>query len=65
VDLILFNLVTLDGFFARPDGELDWHRTDDEFDRFGVEQVRGARARPDARRREGVRQRQRAAPLPA
>lgn len=29
--LIVSNLVTLDGFIAGPNGELDWFRADDEF----------------------------------
>ena len=29
--VILSNLVTLDGFFAGPNGELDWHIVDEEF----------------------------------
>jgi dihydrofolate reductase len=40
--IILFNMVTLDGFFAGPDGEIDWHQTDDEFNRFAVEQTSAA-----------------------
>ncbi len=31
--------MTLDGFFAGPAGELDWHRVDDEFFSFAVEQL--------------------------
>jgi dihydrofolate reductase len=40
--LILFNLVTLDGFFAGPNGEIDWHRVDDEFNEFAVGQLEAA-----------------------
>lgn len=29
--LIVQEMVTLDGFFAGPDGEIDWHRADDEY----------------------------------
>lgn len=29
--LIVFNLVTLDGFFEGPGREIDWHNVDDEF----------------------------------
>jgi dihydrofolate reductase len=36
--VIVYNLVSLDGFFARSNGELDWHHTDDEFDSFTAEQ---------------------------
>ncbi|MGA2763993.1 MAG: dihydrofolate reductase family protein [Spirochaetia bacterium] len=38
--LFLFNMVTLDGFFAGPKGELDWHNVDKEFNEFAVEQLR-------------------------
>jgi len=37
--VIVFNLVSVDGFFAGPNGEIDWHRVDDEFNRFAVEQM--------------------------
>jgi dihydrofolate reductase len=30
-NLIVFNLVTLDGFFAGMDGDISWHNVDDEF----------------------------------
>ena len=29
--LIVFNMVSLDGYFAGPNGEIDWHNVDDEF----------------------------------
>ena len=32
--VILSNLVTLDGFFAGPNGELDWHIVDEEFNQY-------------------------------
>ncbi len=32
--LILFNLMSLDGFFAGPHGEIDWHNVDAEFNDF-------------------------------
>ncbi len=38
--LIVFNMVSLDGFFEGPAHELDWHVTDEEFDLFAVEQLR-------------------------
>jgi len=31
---IVFDLVTIDGFFAGPSGEIDWFKTDDEFYEF-------------------------------
>ncbi len=37
--LVLFNLMTLDGFFAGPNGEIDWHNVDAEFNDFAVEQL--------------------------
>ena len=39
--VIMFNMVTLDGFFEGPKGpgDIDWHRTDEEFDRFAVDQL--------------------------
>jgi dihydrofolate reductase len=38
--LIVFIMVSLDGFFEGPDHELDWHVTDEEFDLFAIEQLR-------------------------
>ncbi|HJW74252.1 MAG TPA: dihydrofolate reductase family protein [Thermoleophilia bacterium] len=35
--LSMFNLVSLDGFFAGPGGEIDWFQTDDEFEQFAIE----------------------------
>src|SRR5512135_2681359 len=29
--LSVFNLVTLDGYFAGPDGDISWHNVDEEF----------------------------------
>ncbi len=37
--VILFMMVSLDGFFAGPNGELDWHNVDDEFNEFAIEQI--------------------------
>ncbi len=37
--LFLFMMVTLDGFFAGPDGALDWHNVDDEFNEFADKQL--------------------------
>lgn len=34
--IIVFNLISLDGYFAGADGNLDWHNVDDEFNRFAV-----------------------------
>jgi dihydrofolate reductase len=40
--VILFNLATLDGFFAGPDGEIDWHNVDEEFNEFAIQQLESA-----------------------
>jgi dihydrofolate reductase len=37
--VIVSNLVTLDGYIADPQGELDWHKADAEFDAFAAEQL--------------------------
>ena len=37
--LIIFNMMSLDGFFAGPQGELDWHNVDGEFNEFAIEQT--------------------------
>ena len=39
---MMFNMVTLDGFFAGPNGEIDWHTVDEAFDRFAVDQLDSA-----------------------
>jgi dihydrofolate reductase len=38
--VILSNLVTLDGFFAGPNGELDWFIVDEEFNEYANELLR-------------------------
>ena len=38
--IIVFNLITVDGFFAGPNGEIDWHNYDDEMGRHSVEQMK-------------------------
>lgn len=40
--VILFNMLTLDGFFAGPDGEIDWHNVDEEFNDFSIQQTGSA-----------------------
>jgi dihydrofolate reductase len=40
--VILFNMATLDGFFAGPNGEIDWHHVDDEFNEFAMAQLNAA-----------------------
>ncbi len=37
--VIVSNMVTVDGLFAGPNGEIDWHVVDDEFFRFAVKQL--------------------------
>ena len=37
--VILFNMITLDGFFAGPNGDIDWHGVDDEFNEFAITQL--------------------------
>lgn len=40
--LILFNMVTLDGYFTGPGGDINWHTVDEEFNQFAVEQLNTA-----------------------
>jgi dihydrofolate reductase len=40
--IILFNLITLDGFFEGPGADISWHNVDDEFNEFALEQLRSA-----------------------
>lgn len=35
--IIVFNMVSLDGYFAGVDGNIDWHNTDSEFGKFADE----------------------------
>jgi len=42
--LILFNMMTLDGFFEGPDKGLGWHQVDAEFNQFAIEQMDNAGA---------------------
>lgn len=37
--LFTFNMVTLDGFFEGPNQDINWHRVDDEFNQFAIEQT--------------------------
>jgi dihydrofolate reductase len=37
--VILFNMVSLDGYFAGPQGEIDWHNVDQEFNQFAIRQL--------------------------
>jgi dihydrofolate reductase len=38
--LVIFNMVTLDGFFEGPKGDINWHRVDQEFNEFAIEQIK-------------------------
>lgn len=38
--LFVFNLITIDGYFAGPHGEIDWHNVDAEFNDFAVSQLK-------------------------
>jgi len=38
--IIVFNLVSIDGYFAGINGDIDWHNVDDEFNKFGIEQTK-------------------------
>jgi dihydrofolate reductase len=40
--IIMFNLITLDGFFAGPNGDIDWHNVDEEFNDFAIAQLNAA-----------------------
>ncbi len=40
--IVLFNMVTLDGFFEGPNGEIDWHNVDEEFNDFAIQQLNTA-----------------------
>lgn len=36
----MFNLISIDGYFADENGGIEWHHTDDEFNKFGMEQAK-------------------------
>ena len=40
--LILFNMMTIDGFFEGKNKEIDWHQVDSEFNNFAIEQLDSA-----------------------
>lgn len=40
--IIMFNMVSLDGLFEGPDGNIDWHMVDEEFNTFSVDQLNTA-----------------------
>jgi len=37
--VLFFMMVTVDGYYAGPNGEIDWHNTDDEFNEFAIAQL--------------------------
>lgn len=37
--IFVFDMVSLDGYFAGPKGELDWHNVDTEFNEFAINQL--------------------------
>jgi len=37
--IIVFNFVSLDGFFEGPNKELNWHQVDEEFHQFAIDQL--------------------------
>ncbi len=40
--MIVFNMVSVDGFFEGPHGEIDWHNVDQEFNEFAIDQLKSA-----------------------
>lgn len=34
--IVVFNMITIDGYYAGTDGNIDWHKTDDEFNEFAI-----------------------------
>ncbi len=40
--IILFNMVTLDGFFEGPNHDISWHNVDAEFNEFAIAQLKSA-----------------------
>ncbi len=37
--ILLFMMVTVDGYYAGPNGEIDWHNVDEEFNEFAIAQL--------------------------
>jgi len=37
--IVVFNLISLDGYIAGPDGDISWHNVDAEFNDFAIENV--------------------------
>lgn len=37
--IVMFNMITLDGFFEGPNRDINWHHTDSEFNEFAIDQL--------------------------
>ena len=37
--IIVFNMISLDGYFCGPNGETEWHNVDAEFNEFAIKQL--------------------------
>ena len=37
--IVIFNLISLDGYFAGKNGDISWHNVDDEFNKFAIRQT--------------------------
>jgi hypothetical protein len=35
--IIVSEMISLDGFFAGPGGEIDWHNVDEEFNQYAID----------------------------
>lgn len=40
--IYVFMMLSLDGYFEGPNHDLSWHNVDDEFNKFAIEQLKGA-----------------------
>ncbi len=40
--IIVSEMITVDGFFAGPNGEIDWHRVDAEFNQYAIDMLNAA-----------------------
>jgi dihydrofolate reductase len=38
-NIFLFMMTSLDGYYAGPNGEIDWHNVDEEFNQFAADQL--------------------------
>lgn len=38
--IFVWNLISIDGYFADPDGEIDWHNVDQEFNEAAIEMLK-------------------------